>query len=120
MDTIALQPKVTSRGVRIWCCLPGCLSTYKTMNMKIRQVKSAIIGNLSNEQTGMMEYVRIYKYNRASRYWTLERCEIETKGAEIYHLCNQHEVERIMKLLHIKINGDARIERHEFEVPKPI
>ena len=67
-----------------------------------------------------MESVRSYKYNRALRYWTLERCGIKAKGAEIYHLCNQHEVERIVKPLHIKRKGGVRIERHEFEVRKPI
>ena len=81
---------------------PGYLSTDKTMNVKLRQVKSAIIGNLPNEQTGRMESARSYNYNRALRYWTLERCGIKTEGAETYHLCNQHEVERIMKPLYIQ------------------
>ena len=85
------------------------------MNVKLRQVKSAIIGNIPNEQTGRMESVRSYKYNRALRYWTLERCGIKTKGAETYHLCNQHEVEHIMKLLHVKRKGGVRIERHDLK-----
>ena len=90
------------------------------MNMILRQVKSAIISNIPNEQTGRMESVRSYKYHKALRYWKLERCGTKIKGAETYHLCNQHEVERIMKPLHIKRKGGVRIERHEFEVPKPI
>ena len=64
--------------------------------------------------------MRSYKYNRALRYWTLERCGIKTKGAETYYICNQHEVERIMKPLKFKRNGGVRMESHEFEVPKPI
>ena len=61
-----------------------------------------------------MECVRNHKYNKALRYWTLERCGIKTRGDETYHICDRHEWEKIKKKLRFNCKSGLKIETHEF------
>ena len=44
-----------------------------------------------------MEVVCNHKYNKAPRYWTLERCGIKTRCTEMYYICDRHEYKKIEK-----------------------
>ena len=82
------------------------------------RVKSVSVRKIPDEMTGRMEVVRNHKYNKALRYWTLERCGIKTKGNDEYHICDRHEWEIIEKKLEFNRARGILIETHEFKVPR--